>query len=74
MKTLNKSQREVLTEKLIELTGENSRKLKLIMETKANNELTEEQQQSLIVLWDLDIHLNDVQIDEIKSLLINNEF
>ena len=74
MKTLNKSQREVLTEKLIELTEAKERCWKLIMETKQDESLTDEHKQSMITLWDLDIHLNEVQIDEIKTLLTNNEF
>lgn len=74
MKTLNKSQREVLTEKLIELTEANARCWKLIMDIKQDESLTEEHKQSMITLWDLDIHLNQVQIDEIKTLLTNNEF
>jgi hypothetical protein len=74
MKTLNKSQREVLTEKLIELTEAKAICWKLIQETNNDESLSDEHKQSMITLWDLDIHLNEVQIDEIKSLLTNNEF
>ena len=74
MKTLNKSQREVLTEKLIELTEAKARCWKLIQETNNDESLSDEHKQSMTILWDLDIHLNEVQIDEIKSLLTNNEF
>lgn len=74
MKTLNKSQREVLTEKLVELTESNSRCWRLIQETNNDENLIQEQKDSITELWDLDIHLNSLQIDEIKSMLINNEF
>ena len=73
MKNLTNSQRELLTEKLVELVEDNAMFRNLIRQTNDDEEITLAHKESLTSLWDLDIKLNETRIDEIKVMLITDQ-
>ena len=71
---LTKEHREQLIKQLTNLTDQVSVCMTLIRQTANDKNIAGGNKEKLISLWDLDIHLAEKQIEEIKTIIINNKF